>query len=140
MRKKPKDEAGADAQAGEATAAARDPKPAKTVDPAKRARRQRLATGLVAGLAIVLFAASAGYKVAVAGSEDIDAARAAGTEAGESAAGKDSEEAYGAGFKFGRKIGFAGSYATGFRQAYEDLFEAAGLPSPGGTAPDAPAP
>ena len=109
----------------------------KAVDPARRARRQRLATGLVAVLAIALFAASAGYKVAVAGSEDIDAARAAGTEAGESPSGKDSEDAYDAGFKYGRKIGFAGSYATGYRQAYEDLFEAAGLPSPGGTAPDA---
>ena len=109
-------------------------------DPAKRARRLRVATVLVACLALALFAASAGYEVGASGGEDIDAARAAGTASGEKSAGKDDDAGYDAGFKYGQKIGFAGSYATGYRQAYEDLFEAAGLPSPGGTAPDAPAP
>jgi hypothetical protein len=109
-------------------------------DPARRARRLRAATTIVACLALALFAAAAGYKDAVAGSVDIDAARAAGAAAGARSGRVDDDAGYGAGFKFGRKIGFAGSYATGYRQAFEDLFEAAGLPSPGGTAPDAPAP
>lgn len=124
-----------EAEAGERTA----PEP---VDAQKRERRLRAATVIVAVLAIALFTASAGYKIGTSGGEDLDAARAAGTEVGETAAakGKETDEGYDAGFKYGRKIGFAGSYATGYRQAFEDLFEAAGLPSPGGTAPDAPAP
>ncbi len=98
--------------------------------------RQQRASIAVAGVAIVLFGASAGYLIGSSGGEDLDAARAAGTAKGSEVGSASARRGYRAGFSVGRKLGFRGAYATAYRQSFEDLFKAAGLPSPGGTAPD----
>ncbi len=97
---------------------------------------QRRASIAVAGVALALLAASGGYLIGNSGGADLDAARAEGVAQGKDIGSRDERRGYAAGFDYGRKLGFRGSYATAYRQAFEELFKAAGLPSPGGTAPD----
>jgi hypothetical protein len=93
----------------------------------------RLATiGLVVGILAVALAIGAGaYVYGKSTGEDLDAARAAGTEAGQrEGTAKGAAEGYAAGFKKGREVGFRRAYPKAYRESYAEAFEEAGLEAP----------
>ena len=86
------------------------------------------------GVLVLLIAAGAGigaYFYGKSTGEDLDAARAEGTAAGQKkGAAQGAEEGYAEGFEKGRAEGYEESYAQTYRHAYIEAFEDADLEPP----------
>ena len=89
---------------------------------------------VLVGVLVLLIAAGAGigaYFYGKSTGEDLEAARAEGTEVGQKkGSAEGAEEGYAKGLEEGRAEGYEASYAQTYRHAYAEAFEDAGLEPP----------
>ena len=85
-------------------------------------------TAIVVGIAAI---GAGGYAIGRSSGEDLDAAAAAGTRAGNATAARDGrEEGYAQGLRLGRKRGYEAAFPEAYRAAYARQFRAAEVDPP----------